>query len=111
MIEPERERRKEMWDQLIAHGGPKDVSPNLIRELEIYGGAQGIWVDKARTELLTNDGYGVTVGLLHTGEYYPDDLSDSGVVYHYPKTNRPPLEILERFKLPKQLAIYHYLFS
>jgi putative restriction endonuclease len=90
MIEPERERRKEMWDQLIAQGGPKDVSPNLIRKLEIYGGAQGIWVDKARTELLTNDGYGVTVGLLHTGEYYPDDLSNSGVVYHYPKTNRPP---------------------
>jgi putative restriction endonuclease len=28
--------------------------------------------------------------LLHTGEYYPDDLTDSGVVYHYPKTNRPP---------------------
>jgi hypothetical protein len=41
MIEPERERGKEMRDRLIAHGGPKDVLPNLIRELEIYGGLKG----------------------------------------------------------------------
>jgi hypothetical protein len=32
---------------------------------------------------------GVTVSILHTGEHYPDDLSDSGLIYHYPTTNRP----------------------
>jgi len=89
MMEQERQRRKEMWDKLIAEGGPRNVLPLLIRELGIYGGAQGIWVDKERTEHLTHDGYGVTVGLLHTGEYYPDDLSETGVIYHYPETNRP----------------------
>ena len=54
----------------------------------MYGGAQGIWVDKARTANLTEDGNGVTVGLLHTGRSYPDELSDDGVIYHYPCTTR-----------------------
>jgi putative restriction endonuclease len=56
----------------------------------VYGGAQGIWVDKARTRQLTPDGMGVSVGLLHTGTAYPDDLSHDGVLYHYPSTERPP---------------------
>ncbi len=28
--------------------------------------------------------------MLHTGRHYPDDLSDDGLIYHYPVTNRPP---------------------
>ena len=32
---------------------------------------------------------GVTVGLIHTGSSYADDLSADGVIYHYPKTQRP----------------------
>src|SRR5262249_52488857 len=27
--------------------------------------------------------------ILHTGRHYPDDLSDDGVIYHYPTTKRP----------------------
>lgn len=50
MFENERQRRKEMWEMLIAQSGPTNVSPHLLRELRIYGGAQGIWVDKERTE-------------------------------------------------------------
>ena len=46
-------------------------------------------MDKARTGSLTEDATGVTVGLLHTGTSYADDLSDDGVLYHYPATNRP----------------------
>jgi hypothetical protein len=64
------------------------VIPGLLRELRIYGGAQGIWVDKERTQHLTDVGSGVTVGLLHTGSSYPDDLSEDGAIYHYPKTTR-----------------------
>jgi putative restriction endonuclease len=26
---------------------------------------------------------------LHTGRHYPDDLSDDGLIYHYPTTHRP----------------------
>jgi hypothetical protein len=33
---------------------------------------------------------GITVGLLHTGQDYADELSTDGVLYHYPRTGRPP---------------------
>jgi hypothetical protein len=29
------------------------------------------------------------VAILHTGRRYPDDLSEEGVIYHYPATGRP----------------------
>jgi hypothetical protein len=77
-----------MWAELCRQGGPRGVAPSLLRDLGIYGGMQGVWVDKARTHTLTSDGHGVTVGLLHTGSAYPDDLSDEGVLYHYPATGR-----------------------
>jgi putative restriction endonuclease len=78
-----------MWASLLEADGPEGVAPRLLRDLGIYGGAQGVWVDKARTVSLTEDATGVTVGLLHTGSSYADDLSDDGVLYHYPATNRP----------------------
>ena len=58
MIEQERQRRKEIWEMLIVKGGPRNVTPQLIRQLGIYGGAQGVWVDKARTADLTHDDFG-----------------------------------------------------
>lgn len=88
-VSQELEYRKRMWDSLLDEGGPSGVAPRVLRDLGIYGGAQGVWVDKARTGSLTEDGTGVTVGLLHTGSSYADDLSDDGVLYHYPATNRP----------------------
>lgn len=84
----ELQLRKSMWDALLERGGPREVSSGVLREFGIYGGAQGVWVDKARTKSLTDDGTGVTVGLLHTGVAYADDLSEDGVLYHYPDTNR-----------------------
>jgi putative restriction endonuclease len=88
-VSQELEHRKRMWGSLLDVGGPMGVAPKLLRDLGIYGGAQGVWVDKARTASLLDDGTGVTVGLLHTGSSYADDLSDDGVLYHYPSTNRP----------------------
>jgi hypothetical protein len=32
---------------------------------------------------------GVTVGVLHTGRSYADDLQSDGIVYHYPRTTVP----------------------
>ena len=60
-----------------------------LRALGIYGGAQGIWVDKLHTANSETGPDGVTVGILHTGRHYEDDLSEDGVIYHYPKTSRP----------------------
>lgn len=85
----ERARRERMWDALLARGGPGAVSAAVVRDLGIYGGVQGVWVDKERTAPCTADGRGASVGLLHTGRHYADDLSGDGVLYHYPRTSRP----------------------
>jgi len=37
----------------------------------------------------------VTVGLLHTGRHYPDDLLGDGVIYHYPVTATPGKDAAE----------------
>jgi putative restriction endonuclease len=89
VVEQEREHRRGMWQSLLASGGPYGMLPRVLRDLRVYGGAQGIWVDKARTSSLTDSGTGVTVGLLHTGTAYADELSGTDVLYHYPSTNRP----------------------
>jgi hypothetical protein len=89
-IQQEFNTRMEMWQELLDAGGPVGVSPQLLRDLGIYGGAQGIWVNKTRTGELSEDGEGITVGVLHTGSSYADDMSQESVIYHYPKTGRPP---------------------
>jgi hypothetical protein len=86
--EEERGRREVMWRRLLDAGGPAHVTPPLLREIGIYGGAQGVWVDKVRTGAVTPGGGGVTVGVLHTGRSYADDLADDCIIYHYPKTKR-----------------------
>ncbi len=63
------------------------LSPGEVRDLGIYGGASGVWVDKTRTNEFAQEG--VAVGLLHTGRHYDDDIDESGVLYHYPTTQRP----------------------
>lgn len=63
------------------------LSPREVRDLGVYGGASGVWVDKTRTQKFAEEG--VAVGLLHTGQHYDDDIDESGVLYHYPTTQRP----------------------
>jgi putative restriction endonuclease len=82
--------RVAMWQRLHERGGPLGVPKALVRELGIYGGAQGVWVDSERTRGIAGDKAGVAVGLLHTGRHYADDLSPTGILYHYPHTGRPP---------------------
>ena len=68
--------------------GPDEVQASLLRELRLYGGARGIWVDKATTGPSTGDGNGVTVSLLASEQGpYPDDLSAGE--YVYPETLTP----------------------
>jgi putative restriction endonuclease len=45
------------------------------------------WIRQGTGHIAAN---GVTVSLLHTGKHYPDDISEDGLIYHYPKTARPP---------------------
>jgi putative restriction endonuclease len=74
-----------LWHQLQGIGQER-VRPALLNDLKVFYGGRGIWVDKARTAGIGGSAEGVTVGLLHTGSSYADDLFDDGVLYHYPQT-------------------------
>jgi hypothetical protein len=88
-VAAEAGRRKALWGAIRAAGGPDAISPDLIRNLNVYSGARGIYADAETTSGLADAGGAVTVSLLHTGKVYPDELSADGVVYHYPDTLRP----------------------
>jgi hypothetical protein len=45
-------------------------------------------VNQERTKFATAPN-GIAVSFLHTGRSYADDLTEDGVIYHYPKTQRP----------------------
>jgi putative restriction endonuclease len=82
-------RREQLWSALSGIDGTAIAAPGELRERGIYRGAGGIWVDKVTTSSVSPNGKGVAVAILHTGRHYPDDLSDDGMLYHYPRTNRP----------------------
>lgn len=86
------EEVKWRYDLLAEIGGKVanyGVNPATLRDWRVYGGKQGIWVDKQRTARLTRDGNGLAVSLLHKGTIYPNDFDETGVIYHYPATRRP----------------------
>jgi len=56
----------------------------VVNDLRIYYGGRGIWWNKEQTSSIASPG--VAVGLLHNGSSYADELTTSGVVYHYPVT-------------------------
>jgi putative restriction endonuclease len=98
-------RRFDLW-KAISNERLDDLEPGRLRDVGIYGGAQGIWVDKARTASLEIGQDGVTVAILHTGRHYADDLSDDGVIYHYPTTSRPPARDAAEIQATKN-AMFH----
>jgi len=84
----EEDRRQRLWDNLVASGGPKHVAPRLLHDLQLYRGGRGVWVNKEVTGSLSPDGAGIVVSVLHNGSSYDDDLSEDGVIYHFPQTER-----------------------
>lgn len=72
-----------------------EFDKSLLCEMRIYGGQQGIWIDKATTAGASLDSNGITVSILYTGKHYADDLSDEGVLYHYPVTQRRGKDLSE----------------
>ena len=102
----EKDRRLSLWHSLSKEP-LDDIQPQRLRDLSIYGGAQGIWVDKTHTASPEIGNDGATVAILHTGRHYPDDLSDDGVIYHYPKTSRPPARDETEIQATKNSMIHH----
>lgn len=85
-IENEISRRLDAWDKIRKSPNWPLVTPKEVRDLGILGGAQGVWVDKVRTSEIAPEG--IAVGLLHTGKHYDDDVDETGILYHYPTTDR-----------------------
>jgi putative restriction endonuclease len=87
-VAAEIDRRRAIWQEVLDRGGPVEMSPDEIRDLGLYRGMAGIFRDKANRS--TSDApEGVAITLLHTGQSYADDLSEDGLLYHYPSTGRP----------------------
>jgi HNH endonuclease len=106
-VEHELARRLALYDEAMKRATSGLNKPSDLKELGIYGGASGVWVNKSETSKL--DSAGIAVGLLHTGKQYDDDVDESGILYHYPTTNRPEsrdqneikaIKNLGKFKLP-----------
>ncbi|MFC9805141.1 HNH endonuclease [Streptomyces griseoaurantiacus] len=87
-VEGERVWRLAVWSHLQLTEDVSQVPPGVLRAFGVYGGGQGIWMDKVRTEVVHEGG--ITMGVLHTGAHYPDEISDNDVIYHYPTTGRGP---------------------
>lgn len=87
-VEGERAWRLAVWSHLQLTEHLRQVPPGVLRAFGVYGGGQGIWMDKARTEAVHEGG--ITMGVLHTGAHYPDEIGDDDVIYHYPTTGRGP---------------------
>ncbi len=86
-INIEISQRHELFNLLESKYGTLNLEPKIVNDLRIYYGGRGIWIDKSRTSNISEEG--ITVGLLHTGKHYADDMTEEGVLYHYPGTKRP----------------------
>lgn len=89
LVAAEKQRRFDLLDELVGsdNGAPLGVPTKRVNELRIFYGGRGIWFHKTVTSQVADPG--VTVGLLHTGRNYDDDLGPSSIVYHYPVTKNP----------------------
>jgi hypothetical protein len=52
-----------------------------------------MWRHKEQTSLVSKDSYGITVGVLHTGKHYDDELDEQGGCYHYPNTQNRGVDL------------------
>jgi len=109
-LEDELEARLSAWGEIRTLSASRSLvaaDVNALRGsgLRVFRSGRGIWTDKARTAELAADG--VTVGVLHTGRTYADDLLDDGIVYHYPVTRAPGRDAQEvnATKAAKELGL------
>ncbi|MFC5214297.1 HNH endonuclease [Streptomyces coerulescens] len=93
-VEQERAWRLAVWANLMDRRDDNGLlTADAVRDAGAYGNFRGIWADLSRTKKVHP--YGVTMGLKHTGQHYPDDLSETGVLYHYPVTKARGRDLAE----------------
>lgn len=89
LIAQETARREAMWNELqtrLSNDGM--VSADDTREVGMYSGARGVYADKdvTRTEFAPS---GILVSMRHTGKHYDDEMTNDGMIYHFPNTKQP----------------------
>ena len=72
-------RREKLMQELGGGHVAYQVEPGQLREMRIYSGQAGVWRDKPLTGDVSNDNYGVAVGLRDKGSMYEDDFAETGV--------------------------------
>lgn len=87
-VEAERERRETLWRSLREQGGPTNVASAVVRDAGLYRGYRGVYADLANTR---SDAFpnGIALTVLDLGKAYPNEMTDEGVIYHFPVTERP----------------------
>ena len=93
-VADELRRRISLWEGIKEY--PEGEVPFSFIQDEtkrIYICQKGIFRDQKTTKHLTSDGLGVTVSVLHTGDYYSDALSGDILIYHYPETKLPQRDL------------------
>lgn len=88
-VQEEHSLRVNAWNRVRAIDADGMLTASQIENLGLYGGQAGIWRHKKRTSG-TGAEHGLAVSLRHNGTSYADDLSETGLLYHYPATDRPP---------------------
>ncbi len=86
-LDVEISRRAHLWDAIRSNGDPSNIPPERIRDVGLYSGARGIYVDvdRTRSEIAPE---GIALTFLDLGVRYSNELSDKGVIYHFPFTKR-----------------------
>ena len=88
LIIKEIERRQRLFNAISYVDIAIDVKPSKLRDLGIYGGAAGVWVNSDVTRGVVSPSSGIAVSILHTGKNYSDNMSSKGIDYDFPNTNR-----------------------
>lgn len=88
LIIKEIERRQRLFNAISYVDIAIDVKPSKLRDLGIYGGAAGVWVNSDVTRGVVSPSSGVAVSILHIGKNYSDNMSSEGIDYDFPNTNR-----------------------
>lgn len=92
-VEEELNWRLDQFSQLQRHPNWPIIPNAEINERKIYFGGRGIWFDKTRTETIIPGG--IAVGVLHTGQHYLDDVSETSILYNYPETETTGRDLSE----------------
>jgi predicted HNH restriction endonuclease len=88
LIRNEIDRRRRLFNTISYVDVATEIKPAILRELGLYGGAAGVWVNSEVTKGIVNADSGVAVSILHTGKNYSDSMSNDGIDYDFPSTNR-----------------------